>query len=245
MKCMRKRRIFCAVIVVATFYITTCLSAELTVSLSLFDFPTYFKFFIGLFALVNPVGIIPVFISMTSYQTAVARNKTNLTANLSVAIILLTSLYLGDSILQIFGISIDSFRIAGGILVVTIAMSMISGKLGEDKQNKQEKSETAIRESIGVVPLALPLMAGPGAISSTIVWGTRYHNLMHLIGFSVAIALFAFCCWGVFRIAPWLVRLLGQTGINVITRIMGLLLMALGIEFIVTGLKSIFPGLLS
>ena len=208
---------------------------------TLFDFPTYFKFFIGLFALVNPVGIIPVFISMTSYQTAAARNKTNLTANLSVAIILLTSLYLGDAILQVFGISIDSFRIAGGILVVTIAM--ISGKLGEDKQNKQEKSETAIRESIGVVPLALPLMAGPGAISSTIVWGTRYHSLMHLIGFSVAIALFALCCWGVFRMAPWLVRLLGQTGINVITRIMGLLLMALGIEFIVTGIKSIFPGL--
>lgn len=245
MKCMHKKRIFCAVIGVAILYFQSCLSAELTVSLSLFDFPTYFKFFIGLFALVNPVGIIPVFISMTSYQTALARNKTNLTANLSVAIILLTSLYLGDSILQIFGISIDSFRIAGGILVVTIAMSMISGKLGEDKQNKQEKSETAIRESIGVVPLALPLMAGPGAISSTIVWGTRYHSLMHLIGFSIAIALFAFCCWGVFRIAPWLVRLLGQTGINVITRIMGLLLMALGIEFIVTGLKSIFPGLLS
>ncbi len=121
-----------------------------------------FQVFIGLFALVNPVGIIPVFISMTSYQTAAARNKTNLTANLSVAIILLTSLYLGDAILQVFGISIDSFRIAGGILVVTIAMSMISGKLGEDKQNKQEKSETAIRESIGVVPLALPLMAARG-----------------------------------------------------------------------------------
>lgn len=212
---------------------------------TLFDFPTYIKFFIGLFALVNPVGIIPVFISMTSYQTAAARSKTNMTANLSVAIILWTSLFLGNGILQAFGISIDSFRIAGGILVVTIAMSMISGKLGEDKQNKQEKSETAIRESVGVVPLALPLMAGPGAISSTIVWGTRYHNIGHLIGFSVAIALFAACCWGLFRIAPWLVRLLGQTGINVITRIMGLLLMSLGIEFIVAGIKSSFPGLLN
>ena len=74
-----------------------------------FDFPVYFKFFIGLFALVNPVGIIPVFISMTSYQTAAARNKTNLTANLSVAIILWISLFLGDTILQLFGISIDSF----------------------------------------------------------------------------------------------------------------------------------------
>lgn len=210
---------------------------------ALLDFTAYFKFFIGLFALVNPVGIIPVFISMTSYQSAQARNKTNLTANLSVAIILWTSLFLGNGILQAFGISIDSFRIAGGILVVTIAMSMISGKLGEDKQNKQEKSENAIRESVGVVPLALPLMAGPGAISSTIVWGTRYNNWGYLIGFSIAIALFALCCWLLFRIAPWLVRLLGQTGINVITRIMGLLLMSLGIEFIVTGVKSIFPGL--
>lgn len=212
---------------------------------TLFDFPTYFKFFIGLFALVNPVGIMPVFISMTNYQTAVARNKTNLTANLSVAIILWMSLFFGDGILQLFGISIDSFRIAGGILVVTIAMSMISGKLGEDKQNKQEKSETSVRESIGVVPLALPLMAGPGAISSTIVWGARYHTIAHMIGFSVAIAAFASCCWMIFRIAPWLVRMLGQTGINVITRIMGLLLMSLGIEFILAGIKASFPGLLS
>nr|MDQ6120684.1 YchE family NAAT transporter [Klebsiella pneumoniae subsp. pneumoniae] len=208
---------------------------------SLFDFSAYFKFFIGLFALVNPVGIIPVFISMTSYQPAAVRNKTNLTANLSVAIILLTSLFLGDGILQIFGISIDSFRIAGGILVVTIAMSMISGKLGEDKQNKQEKSETAVRESIGVVPLALPLMAGPGQ-SVQLSSGDPVPLLVHLVGFSLAIAVFALCCWGIFRMAPWLVRLLGQTGINVITRIMGLLLMALGIEFIVTGIKALFPG---
>lgn len=208
-----------------------------------FDLSAYFKFFIGLFALVNPVGIIPVFISLTNYQPAPLRHRTNLTANLSVAIILWISLFMGDSVLRIFGISIDSFRIAGGILVVIIAMSMISGKLGEDKQNKQEKSETAIRENVGVVPLALPLMAGPGAISSTIVWSTRYHNWQHMLGFSVAIALFAASCWAVFRLAPWLVRLLGQTGINVVTRIMGLLLMSLGIEFIVTGIKTIFPGL--
>jgi MarC family membrane protein len=181
---------------------------------------------------------------MTSYQAAAGRNKTNMTANLSVAIILSTALFLGDAILHLFGISIDSFRIAGGILVVTIAMSMISGKLGEDKQNKQEKSETAIRENVGVVPLALPLMAGPGAISSTIVWSSRYNGWQNLLGLTLAIIFFAFCCWLLFRAAPLLVRLLGQTGINVITRIMGLLLMSLGIEFIVTGIKAIFPGLL-
>lgn len=209
----------------------------------LFDLTVYFKFFVSLFALVNPIGIIPVFISMTSYQVEQIRNRTNLTANVSVAIILWISLLTGDAVLHLFGISIESFRIAGGILVVAIAMSMISGKLGEDKQNKQEKSETAIRESVGVVPLALPLMAGPGAISSTIVWSSRYHNWQYMLGFSVSIALFATCCWGLFRLAPLLVRLLGQTGINVVTRIMGLLLMSLGIEFIVNGIKTIFPGL--
>ncbi|MFP1463198.1 YchE family NAAT transporter [Escherichia coli] len=212
---------------------------------TLFDFPVYFKFFIGLFALVNPVGIIPVFISMTSYQTAAARNKTNLTANLSVAIILWISLFLGDTILQLFGISIDSFRIAGGILVVTIAMSMISGKLGEDKQNKQEKSETAVRESIGVAPLALPLMAGPGAISSTIVPGVRVITALAICLVSLWLLHCSLYVVGIVRMAPWLVRVLRQTGINVITRIMGLLLMALGIEFIVTGIKGIFPGLLN
>ncbi|STT48106.1 membrane protein [Klebsiella pneumoniae] len=189
---------------------------------SLFDFSAYFKFFIGLFALVNPVGIIPVFISMTSYQPAAVRNKTNLTANLSVAIILLTSLFLGDGILQIFGISIDSFRIAGGILVVTIAMSMISGKLGEDKQNKQEKSETAVRESIGVVPLALTINGRARGNQ----FNYRLGDPVPLLGASGRVltgdsgicpsAAGGFSVWR----RGWS-RLLGQTGINVITRIMG------------------------
>nr|WP_314267834.1 YchE family NAAT transporter [uncultured Moellerella sp.] len=211
---------------------------------ALLDMSGYIKFFISLFALVNPVGILPVFISMTNYQTNIDRNKTNLVANSSVAIILCISLLVGDSILKLFGISIDSFRIAGGILIVTIAMSMISGKIGEDKQNKQEKSETSIRESIGVVPLALPLMAGPGAISSCIVWTSRWHGWQNLLGLALTSIFFAFCCWLLFRSASLLVRYLGQTGINVITRIMGLLLMSLGIEFVVTGVKAIFPGLL-
>lgn len=205
----------------------------------------YIKFFIGLVALVNPIGILPVFISMTNYQDEFSRNKTNMTANISVAIILWISLFLGSTILSFFSISIDSFRIAGGILIVTIAMSMISGKLGEDKQNKQEKSETAIKENIGVVPLALPLLAGPGVISSTIVLSTRYHSWLDLVGYCLTIALFSFCCWLLFRVAPLLLRVLGQTGINVVTRIMGLLLMAMGIEFITVGMKATFPGLLN
>lgn len=154
------------------------------------------------------------------------------------------SLFLGDTILQLFGISIDSFRIAGGILVVTIAMSMISGKLGEDKQNKQEKSETAVRESIGVVHIGVAVDGGARG-------DQFYHRLGYagitalaicLVSF-VAVALFALCCWGLFH------GTVAGTGFTpdrhrVITRIMGLLLMALGIEFIVTGIKGIFPACL-
>ncbi|MFC0180127.1 YchE family NAAT transporter [Thorsellia kenyensis] len=208
-------------------------------------FPILLKFFIGLFAVVNPIGILPVFISMTTYHSAAMRHKVNLTATSAVAIILFVSLILGEAVLRLFGISLDSFRIAGGILIMSIAMTMISGKLGEEKQNKQEKQENVIKENIGVVPLALPLMAGPGAISSTIVWSTKYSDWQYIVGFTFAVILFAVCCWLIFKAAPYFVKILGQTGINVVTRIMGLILMALGVEFIVTGIKALFPGLLT
>ncbi len=134
----------------------------------------------------------------------------------------------GQHLLDLFSISIDSFRVAGGLLLLSIAFSMMSGKIGEVKQNKEEKSESAIREQVGVVPLAMPLMAGPGAISSTIVYGSKYPGMTSTIGIAITIVVFAFGCWLLFRSAPLIVRFLGQTGINVITRIMGLILAALG-----------------
>ncbi|HCZ9620870.1 TPA: NAAT family transporter [Vibrio cholerae] len=178
-----------------------------------FEIAIFLQFFLGLVAAVNPVGIMPVFVSLTGHMTLEEKNKTAATANIAVAIILI------------------------------IAFSMMSGKLGEDKQNKQEKSEYISREQIAVVPLAMPLMAGPGAISSTIVYGSRYPNMLDTLGIILTVVAFSFCSWLLFRSAPYIVRLLGQTGINVITRIMGLILGALGIEFIANGLRNLFPGL--
>ncbi|YCO04613.1 YchE family NAAT transporter [Vibrio sp. VNB-15] len=203
----------------------------------------FLQFFLGLVAAVNPVGIMPVFVSLTGHMTPEEKSKTATTANVAVAIILIISLFAGQLLLDMFSISLDSFRVAGGLLLLSIAFSMMSGKLGEDKQNKQEKTEYVSREQIGVVPLAMPLMAGPGAISSTIVYGARYPSALDTVGISVTIVLFCFCSWLLFRSAPLIVRFLGQTGINVITRIMGLILGALGIEFIANGLRNLFPGL--
>ncbi len=208
-----------------------------------FEIAIFLQFFLGLVAAVNPVGIMPVFGSLTGHMTLEEKNKTAATANIAVAIILIIALLAGQMLLDLFSISLDSFRVAGGLLLLSIAFSMMSGKLGEDKQNKQEKSEYISREQIAVVPLAMPLMAGPGAISSTIVYGSRYPNMLDTLGIILTVVAFSFCSWLLFRSAPYIVRLLGQTGINVITRIMGLILGALGIEFIANGLRNLFPGL--
>ncbi|MEZ9131285.1 hypothetical protein BCT61_00915 [Vibrio breoganii] len=205
----------------------------------------YLQFFVGLFAIVNPVGIMPIFVSLTNHLSPEERIKTASTANIAVAVILIVSLFAGQMLLDVFSISLDSFRIAGGLLLVSIAFAMMNGQLGEQKQNKQEKAESISKEQVGVVPLAMPLMAGPGAISSTIVFGSNHTGPIDYIAVTITVIVFSFCCWVLFRSAPFIVRFLGQTGINVITRIMGLILGALGIEFIASGIGALFPGLMS
>ncbi|MEZ8968332.1 YchE family NAAT transporter [Vibrio breoganii] len=205
----------------------------------------YLQFFVGLFAIVNPVGIMPIFVSLTNHLSPEERIKTASTANIAVAVILIVSLFAGQMLLDVFSISLDSFRIAGGLLLVSIAFAMMNGQLGEQKQNKQEKAESISKEQVGVVPLAMPLMAGPGAISSTIVFGSNHTGPIDYVAVTITVVVFSFCCWVLFRSAPFIVRFLGQTGINVITRIMGLILGALGIEFIASGIGALFPGLMS
>ncbi|WMY95581.1 MAG: YchE family NAAT transporter [Arsenophonus sp.] len=206
---------------------------------TIFDFNNYINFFLALFVIVNPIGILPIFITMTNNYSLSERNHINLTANFSVAIILCISLLIGKTFLQLLGISIDSFRIAGGIIIVSIAMSMIS-----NIQEKKEKLETIVKHNIGVVPLALPLMAGPGAISSCIVWSSRLEGWEHLLGLILTSIFFSCFCWLLFRSGSVLIKYLNQTAINVISRIIGLLLISLGIEFIITGLISVFSVLL-
>ncbi|QCI21569.1 YchE family NAAT transporter [Buchnera aphidicola (Hyadaphis tataricae)] len=213
-------------------------------NISILDLSIYIKFLIGLCALVNPIGMIPIFTTMTNGQSILERKKTNVIANFSASLILIISLFFGSAILSAFGISINSFRIAGGILIISIAFSMISGDFINKIKSTKEKPDNQNSANISVIPLAMPLIAGPGAISSTIVWSTYHSNWMSLCICSGFIVLFSCICWLCFQAAPCVVNILGQTGINIITRIMGLLLMSLGIEFITTGIITIFPGLL-
>ncbi|MGQ0286451.1 YchE family NAAT transporter [Pasteurellaceae bacterium 22721_9_1] len=206
------------------------------------DLSTYLQFFIGLIALVNPIGVVPIFYTMTSDLTKEQQNRTAMVTCFSIVVILLVSFYFGNFILKSFSISIDSFRIAGGIIVVLIALTMINGKIGEHKINKEEKTEhahIADYNNIAVVPLAMPIMAGPGSISATIVFGSSQHEFIDYVYSSITISLFGLCCYILFRYSKPVINKLGTTGSNVITRIMGLLLMSLGVEIITSGLRNI------
>ncbi len=206
------------------------------------NFAIYLQYLIGLIAIINPFGFLPVFYSMTDHQYEADRLKTAKTTTISVAIILLVSLFFGKMILDAFSISLNSFRVAGGFLIISIAFTMISGRLGEHKQNKEEKqTDVSEYDNIGVVPLAMPMMAGPGAIGSTIVWGSNYSSFFDHIGFACGIVIFATGSYVLLRFSAPVVKKLGKTGTNVITRIMGLILMSLGIEFVVTGVRALFP----
>lgn len=207
------------------------------------SFNEYLKFFVALLAIVNPIGTIPLFINLTASQDQLTRNKNGSLAAVSMGIILLIVLFTGEAILQFFGISIDSFRVGGGILILLMAISMLNAKVSNVKQTKEEEIDSAERDSVAVVPLATPLLAGPGAISTVILYAQRSSSVLHYVYLAVGIMLLVGLTALLFRLAPAIARLLGKTGINIVTRLMGLIMAAMGVEFIAHGLRQLFPVL--
>ncbi|MDI6687883.1 MAG: YchE family NAAT transporter [Desulfobacterales bacterium] len=203
----------------------------------------YLKFFAALMAIVNPVGAIPIFINLTAGKDKGVRNKNGFMASISMGIILIVVLFSGDAILRFFGISVGSFRVGGGILILLMAISMLHAKMSRVKQTEEEELDSAERDSVAVVPLGTPLLAGPGAISTVILYAQRYTSIAHYLYLLGIILLLVCLTFLSFRLAPAIARLLGKTGINVVTRLMGLIMAAVGVEFIANGLKQLFPVL--
>ena len=203
----------------------------------------YLKFFAALVAIVNPVGAVPIFINLTGDQPRQQKSKNALMAAISTGAILLTALVTGEAILRFFGITIASFRVGGGILILLMAISMLHARTSPAKHTEEELEDSAERETLAVVPLGTPLLAGPGAISTVILYAQRYGSPVHYSIMALEILLLAASVWFFFRAAPLVASYLGKTGINVITRIMGLIMAAVGVEFIANGLKQLFPVL--
>lgn len=207
------------------------------------DFAEYLKIFIGLLAIIEPFGIIPIFISMTLDQTKEQRKSTVNMMALSVVVILWVSLFLGETLLQVFSISIDSFRVGGGILILLMAISMLNAKTSPVRQTAAEADESSQKESIAIVPLAMPLLAGPGAISTMILVAHKSTAPAHYAILALGILLLGLFIWALFHLSPIISERLSQTSLNVVSRIMGLILAAIAVEFIANGLKGLFPSL--
>jgi multiple antibiotic resistance protein len=205
------------------------------------DFTEYTKIFISLFAIIDPVGIIPIIIAFTAGMTAQRREHIGRMASLSVLGILLAALLLGEAILEFFGISIHSFRTAGGILLLLMSINMLIG----DKPSitPDESADGEATSSIAIVPLSTPLLAGPGAISTVILDAHKGTGAMHYSAMALVLVLLSLIVWITFLVAPWISKRLGKIGSTVFTRLMGLLLAAIAVEFIAGGLRGLFPAL--
>ncbi len=203
----------------------------------------FIKILVGILAIVNPLGAIPVFLSLCGERTAGEAHAIARTTGFSVGLILLISAWVGQPLLSFFGIGIPSFRTGGGLLILLMAIAMMHAKQSRVKRSPEEEDADSDKEGIAVVPLAIPLLAGPGAISLVVVQGQQAANLTDRLLISLGIIAVAAIVWMTLLLAEPIGKRLGVTGLNISTRIMGLLLSAIGIQMIAVGLRQLLPGL--
>lgn len=203
---------------------------------------------ITLFTIVNPVGSVSIFISATDGWSAQDRARTANTVALTVFLVLVVSVFLGDRILDFFSISIPSFQVGGGILLMLIAISMMHGKQSHALHTPEEAKVIAEREMIArevtaIVPLSIPLLAGPGAISSMIIAAEQSGSFWGHMVLVIPVAAVCLLVWLALRLSVGIAHKLGTIGINIVTRLMGLILAAMAVEFIAHGIAGLFPAL--
>jgi len=205
----------------------------------------YIQLSAGLVSVVNPIGAIPTFMALTAARSRTDKNRTALVCACAVFMVLQISLLAGEPILNFFSIGLPAFRVAGGILILLMGLRMLHATPDRARHTPEEQAESSEKESVAIVPLAIPLLSGPGAISTTIVYGHMGHTWQHYLLMSAVIFSVSFIVWVALLVAPKIAGYMGQTGINVVTRVMGLMLAAIAVEFIAKGLSALFPVLAS
>jgi multiple antibiotic resistance protein len=203
----------------------------------------YTRFVVALAAIIDPLAAIPFFLQMTESHTPDERRKTARTSAIAVLVVLSVAALTGDTLLRIMGTSLAAFRVGGGIVMLLMAISMLGAQETPLRQTREEAAASGDKLGIAVVPLAIPLLAGPGAISAVVIQMDRGTGLVHALLVLASIALVAGACAIVFRHAERVGRAIGPIGLNVIVRLFGLILAAIAIETIATGLKLLFPPL--
>jgi len=195
--------------------------------------------FASIFAILNPIGNIPVYIAITEGYTPEQKNRVIRKVVIVIVGVLITFALLGNYIFDIYGITIPAFKIAGGLLLFSIAYSMVLGQMSGTKMTPQEKDEAAEKDEVGVVPLGIPLFAGPGAITTVMIYISYAMDgsdvAFDLASIFISIIAIAIISFVMLRFADPIFAKMGRSGAMAFSRIMGLLLAAIAIEFVLSG----------
>jgi multiple antibiotic resistance protein len=195
--------------------------------------------FSSLLAIVNPLGAVPLYVALTAPYSKPHRAATLRRAITTGTIVLLVFALAGTYILQFFGITRQAFQIAGGILFFAIGWDMLQARRSRVKTTPAEETESTTRDDVGIIPLGLPTLAGPGAITTVIALNGQAVTLLDSVAVYIAIVMVLAICWVTLAAAPMLTRRMGQTGMNVMTRLMGLLVMVIGAQFVINGVTTV------
>lgn len=206
-----------------------------------------YKPLIALLAIVNPIGAIPFFIHFTQGFTPEQRHRTIRVSAFSAFVVIAVSALAGLKIIEFFGISLASFQVGGGTLLLISALQMLNAQPAETREEDVSEGDHKVDagDSIAIVPLTIPLLTGPATISTMVIYADKTHHwweLAYLVGYGIVIGI---SVWLAFSASGRIAKVLGRTGINVMTRLMGLLLAALAVEVMSDGLLKLFPVLAS
>ena len=203
----------------------------------------YTRFFTALLVILDPFAAIPIFLSLTQGYTPGERNRSVGLAAITVAVVLCLSAIFGEAMLTALGTSLPSFRVGGGIVLLLMALTMLRAQPDQMRATSAEKAEAVNRENIAIVPIAIPLLAGPGSISTVIIQMHRPGADYHLFWVIAVILLLSLLLWIVLRLATPIGRVLGPIGLNIMNRLFGLILTAIAVEIMANGLRGLFPAL--
>jgi multiple antibiotic resistance protein len=198
--------------------------------------------FAALFSVMNPFGTVPVFVGLTEENTKLERNSIAFWTSLNVLIILLISFFIGKYLLLFFGISLNSLKIAGGLIITSSGFALLTGEFNKHKGMKKTrvKEDIETRSQISLTPLAMPMIAGPGTMSLLITYNQEFNELNKVVIILGAILLSSVCIYLILKSSFYIVKILGASGINALSRIIGFIVIAIGVEFIISAVVSIF-----
>lgn len=201
---------------------------------------TFFIFsFTSLITLVDPIGFAPIYLSLVDGMTKDEKKRVAKKGTITALIVLISFWLLGRVIFSIFGITVHAFRIAGGILFFKVGMDMLEAKISRRRSTPAEEEEAGNKEDIGYTPIGIPLIAGPGAITSVMILSTEAIDLLHKIMLLLAIVSVMILTYMTFITADKLTERFGRTGLRIMQRIMGLILMVMAVQFIINGVDPL------